>query len=108
MGKPKNLFKQDELNWKHYSVGENFYYHIDYSDAVLDAREDGRLEILVKWEPNSYCHLHKHTAETSSVVLKGELHVSDFDIETGKETNKRIKIIRRLIIALDLQAFVKP
>ena len=91
MGKPKNLFKQDELIWKHYSGGENFDYHIDYSDAVLDAREDGRLEILVKWEPNSYCHLHKHTADTSSVVLKGELHVSDFDIETGKETNKRIR-----------------
>ena len=91
MGKPKNLFKQDELNWKHYSGGENFDYHIDYSDAVLDAREDGRLEILVKWEANSYCHLHKHTAETSSVVLKGELHVSDFDVETGKETNKRIR-----------------
>ncbi len=68
-----------------------FDYHIDYSDAVLDAREDGRLEILVKWEPNSYCHLHKHTAETSSVVLKGELHVSDFDTKTGKETNKRIR-----------------
>ena len=23
--------------------------------------------------------------------MKGELHVSDFDIETGKETNKRIR-----------------
>ena len=31
------------------------------------------------------------TAETSSVVLKGELHVSDFDTKTGKETNKRIR-----------------
>ena len=50
-----------EFSWKHYQVERyrNFDYHIDYSDAVLDAREDGRLEILVKWEPNSYCHLHK-------------------------------------------------
>ena len=91
MGKPKNLFNEEELDWKHYQGGKDFDYHINYSDAVLDAREDGRLEILVKWEPNSYCHLHKHTADTSSVVLKGELHVSDFDIETGKETNKRIR-----------------
>ena len=91
MRNPKNLFKEEEFSWKHYQGGDSFDYHIDYSDAVLDAREDGRLEILVKWEPNSYCHLHKHTAETSSVVLKGELHVSDFDTKTGKETNKRIR-----------------
>ena len=91
MGIPKNLFKEEEFSWKHYQGGDSFDYHIDYSDAVLDAKEDGRLEILVKWEPNSYCHLHKHTAETSSVVLKGELHVSDFDTKTGKETNKRIR-----------------
>ena len=91
MSNSKNLFKEEELDWKHYQGGEDFDYHIDYSDAVLDAREDGRLEILVKWEPNSYCHLHKHTADTSSVVLKGELHVCDFDIKTGELTNKRVR-----------------
>ena len=49
MGKPTNLFNEEELNWKHYQGGKDFDYHIDYSDAVLDAREDGRLEILVNW-----------------------------------------------------------
>ena len=62
------------------------------SDAILDAREDGRLEILVKWEPNCYCHFHRHTAEISSLVLEGELHVTDIDIETGKELGKRVRV----------------
>jgi quercetin dioxygenase-like cupin family protein len=51
------------------------------------------LEILVKWEPNCYCHFHRHTAETSSVVLEGELHVTDIDIKTGKELGKRLRTV---------------
>jgi len=50
------------------------------------------LEILVKWEPNCYCHFHRHTAEISSLVLEGELHVTDIDIETGKELGKRVRV----------------
>ena len=84
-----NLLNDKSLKWKRYTEGDDFDYPIDYSDAILDAREDGRLEILVKWEPNCYCHFHRHTAEISSLVLEGELHVTDIDIETGKELGKR-------------------
>ena len=80
-----NLLNNQNLKWKHYKDDKNFDFPIDYSDAILDAREDGRLEILVKWEPNSFCHFHRHTAETSSVVIQGELHVSDIDLESGKK-----------------------
>ena len=78
-----NLLNNQNLKWKHYKDDKSFDFPIDYSDAILDAREDGRLEILVKWAPNSFCHFHRHTAETSSVVIQGELHVSDIDIESG-------------------------
>ena len=87
-----NLLNDKSLKWKRYTEGEDFDYPIDYSDTVLDAREDGRLEILVKWEPNCYCHFHRHTAEISSLVLEGELHVTDIDIETGKELGKRVRV----------------
>ncbi|GIS76232.1 MAG: hypothetical protein CM1200mP12_19510 [Gammaproteobacteria bacterium] len=46
-----NLLNDKTLKWKRYTEGDDFDYPIDYSDAILDAREDGRLEILVKWEP---------------------------------------------------------
>ena len=87
-----NLLNNENLKWRRYTEGDAFDYPIDYSDAVLDAREDGRLEILVKWEPNCYCHFHRHTAETSSLVLEGELLVTDIDIETGKEIGQRVRV----------------
>ena len=86
-----NLLNNENLKWRRYTEGDAFDYPIDYSDTVLDAREDGRLEILVKWEPNCYCHFHRHTAETSSLVLEGELLVTDIDIETGKEIGQRVR-----------------
>ena len=86
-----NLLNNQDLKWKHYKDDKNFDFPIDYSDAVLDAREYGRLEILVKWAPNSFCHFHRHTAETSSVVIQGELHVSDIDLESGKKTSSRVR-----------------
>ena len=87
-----NLLNNESLKWRRYTEGDAFDYPIDYSDAVLDVREDGRLEILVKWEPNCYCHFHRHTAETSSLVLEGELLVTDIDIETGKEIGQRARV----------------
>ena len=87
-----NLLNNENLKWRRYTEGDAFDYPIDYSDTVLDVREDGRLEILVKWEPNCYCHFHRHTAETSSLVLEGELLVTDIDIETGKEIGQRIRV----------------
>ena len=87
-----NLLNNENLKWRRYTEGDAFDYPIDYSDAVLDVREDGRLEILVKWEPNCYCHFHRHTAETSSLVLEGELLVTDIDIETGKDIGQRVRV----------------
>ena len=87
-----NLLNNENLKWRRYTEGDAFDYPIDYSDAVLDVREDGRLQILVKWEPNCYCHFHRHTAETSSLVLEGELLVTDIDIETGKEIGQRVRV----------------
>ena len=86
-----NLINNQNLKWKHYKDDKNFDFPIDYSDAILDAREDGRLEILVKWAPNSFCHFHRHTAETSSVVIQGELHVSDIDLDSKNKTSTRIR-----------------
>jgi len=87
-----NLLNDINLKWKRYTERGDSDYPIDYSDAILDVKDDGRLEILVKWEPNCYCHFHRHTAEISSVVLQGELHVTDIDIETGKELGKRVRV----------------
>ena len=87
-----NLLSDQNLRWKRYTESSDSDYPIDYSDAILDVREDGRLQILVKWEPHCYCHFHRHTAEISSVVLEGELHVTDIDIGTGEELGTRVRV----------------
>lgn len=86
-----NLYDNDELRWKHYTGNDKFDYPIDYWSALLNARTDGHVDLLYRWEPNSYCHFHRHSAHTTSLVLEGELHVIDVDPETGEELSSRVR-----------------
>lgn len=86
-----NLINSEGLKWKRFTGGDAFDYPIDYSAALLHVREDGHVDLLYRWAPNAYCHFHRHTAETTSTVLEGELHVIDIDLETGKETGRRVR-----------------
>lgn len=86
-----NLIENNDLRWKHFVGGDDFDYPIDYWAALLHASDDGHVDLLYKWEPDSYCHFHRHTARTTSTVLAGELHVVDVDPDTGEETNHRIR-----------------
>jgi quercetin dioxygenase-like cupin family protein len=51
------------------------------------------VDLLYRWEPNSYCHFHRHSAHTTSVVLEGELHVIDVDAQTGEEKSVRVRTV---------------
>ena len=86
-----NLFENDNLRWKHFTGSDRFDYPIDFYSALLSVRPEGHIELLYWWEPNSYCHFHRHTANTTSLVLKGELHVIDVDLKTGKELGIKIR-----------------
>ena len=87
-----HLINNDQLQWKRFVGDDKFDYPIDYSTAVLDVNENGHINLLTKWEPNSYCHFHRHTAtSTTSTVLQGELHVEDIEIESGKVINSKTR-----------------
>lgn len=86
-----NLLENSELRWKHFVGGDDFDYPINYSAALLHATDDGHVDLLYRWEANSYCHFHRHTARTTSTVLAGELHVVDVDLDTGKKSNHRVR-----------------
>ena len=86
-----NLFENDNLRWKHFTGSDRFDYPIDFYSALLSVRPEGHIELPYWWEPNSYCHFHRHTANTTSLVLKGELHVIDVDLKTGKELGIKIR-----------------
>ncbi len=84
-----DLLDNLDLNWVHFTGNERFDYSIDYWGALLNAREDGHVDLLYRWAPNSYCHFHRHVAETTSTVLAGELHVLDF--VDGQEGETRVR-----------------
>jgi hypothetical protein len=65
-----------DLAWVRVTGTPRFDYPIDYSVAVLSVdAEAGRIEFLSRWEPNAYCHYHRHLGETSLLVLEGEHNV---------------------------------
>lgn len=86
-----DILDNPDLRWTHFEGSRHFDYPIDYWGAILGVRDEGRqLDLVYRWEPNSYCHFHRHLAPTTSVVLAGELHVTDFD-STGHEVGTRIR-----------------
>jgi len=85
-----NLLSNPALKWVHFTdADKRFDYPIDYHGAVLSVRDDGHIDLLYKWEPNSYCHFHRHVCATTSTVLAGELHVVDY--KGGVAGEKRIR-----------------
>ena len=84
-----DLLSNPEIVWSHYQGGEEFDYPIDYAGTLLSAREDGHVDVLYRWAPNSYCHLHRHLCPTTSTVLAGEFHVITY--EDGKEVGRKVR-----------------
>jgi hypothetical protein len=60
--------------WVHLQGDALFDYPIDYWYAVIDA-QPGRIRFAMRWEPNAYCHFHRHLVSTTTLVLEGEHHV---------------------------------
>lgn len=78
------LYPTDSLDWMRVKGTPRFDYPIDYWVAVLAVDETkGRIDFISRWEPNCYCHTHRHLGETSILVLEGEHHVVEsHDLET--------------------------
>lgn len=85
-----NLFDNKTLRWIPFSDPDGrFNYPIAYEGAVLSVKDDGHIDLLYRWAPDSYCHFHRHVAHTTSTVLEGELHVIDYKDGVAGETRIR-------------------
>lgn len=71
-------FDLDAVQWFHFDGNPRFEYPIDYEAAVVEADvEAGRIDFLVRWAPNSYCHYHRHLGATKAAVIRGEQHLTE-------------------------------
>lgn len=84
-------FDTDHIEWTHIPADDQLDYPVDYHMAILGSDpERGSLDLIVKWEPNSYCHFHRHIAATTILVLQGEQHIAEID-ENGKEVGRKVR-----------------
>lgn len=64
-------------------------YPCDYELAVLGAdAATGRLDLIVKWPPNSHCHFHRHVADTTILVIEGEQHIIEINADGSEGAHK--------------------
>lgn len=69
-------FDLDAVSWMKLAGGPEFDYPIDYAYAVASADvARGKVGLIVKWEPDAYCHYHRHLGETTVTILRGEQHL---------------------------------
>ena len=70
----------DKLNWVRQVDNSDPAHPVDNATAVVGGdAATGRVDFFTRWEPNSYCPLHRHLGDTISVVLEGEHNVEEFD-----------------------------
>lgn len=71
-------FDFSQVRWFRFEGSPQFDYPIDYEASVVDADVDaGRIDFLVRWAPNSYCHYHRHLGATAAAVIEGEQHLTE-------------------------------
>ena len=75
----ENLLQQENLTWTHYSEDADYAFPVSYWGAILDIDDAGHLSVLYRWDPEQFCHFHRHLCATTSLVLEGELHVKTFE-----------------------------
>jgi hypothetical protein len=82
-------FATADIQWTRLLDSERFKYPIDYWIAILGVHpQEGRVDFLSKWEPNAYCHFHRHLGPTTILVLEGEQHVVE---SSATETIHKIR-----------------
>jgi len=80
----------DDVEWTNLA-DPSADYLVDYKIAILASDPKlGRLDLLVEFAPNSHCHFHRHLADTTTLVLKGEQHLTEI-----KDNGERIEKVRK-------------
>ena len=85
---PKFEFDSEHIEWTRIQDPEAGY-PCDYEVSILGAdAKTGRLDLIVKWPPNSYCHFHRHLADTTVLVLEGEQHIIEIRDDGSEGAHK--------------------
>ena len=77
-----NNYNFDQVEWRRIVDLSCKDYKIDFKYSLLgyDLKLN-RLDMLLKYAPgNSHCRRHRHIASTMTIVLEGEQHLTEFQV----------------------------
>jgi hypothetical protein len=73
-------FDFSKLNWVYEQNKLDPKRPVDIATAIVGGDlKTGRVDFFVKWQPNTYCPLHRHLGDTVSIVLQGEHFIEERD-----------------------------
>ena len=83
-------FSLDDAAWFPYTGSPRFDYPIDYASCIVAADPAiGRIDFVVRWEADAYCHYHRHLGTTKATVLAGEQHITETrELETVRKVRQ--------------------
>lgn len=82
---------QSRYQWRHVTDEHNRSFLIDHDYTILGHDlAAGTLDMLVRWQPGGHCHIHRHTATTTVLVLEGEQHLWDLAPD-GTKVQHRVR-----------------
>ncbi len=85
-----NIFDESSYKWLEVADDSDSYkIHHDYTILGYDLAA-GTCDMLVRWHGDGgHCIRHRHTAVTTSLVIRGEHHL--VDLYEGGRTENRVK-----------------
>ena len=75
----ENPLRHENLTWAQCSEDADHPFPVSYWGTILDIDDVGHISVLYRWDPEHFCHFHRHLCATTSLVLEGELHVETFE-----------------------------
>lgn len=75
----QTFFDPGRYKWREVTGGAEFSYKVRHDYTILGAdAAAGTLDMVVRWDGDGgHCHVHRHIATTTVLVLAGEQHLWD-------------------------------
>jgi|TARA_B110000444_G_C18662207_1_gene511285 hypothetical protein len=85
-------FDPDIINWRRVVDLENKTVKVDFEYSLLGYDlVAGRLDLLLRYGNLGHCRRHRHVASTLTMVLEGEQHLTEWQLDGSKKTVVRKK-----------------
>jgi len=86
-------YDPNKVEWRNYKDPSCKEFKIDFDYSLLGYDiKNGRLDMLLRYpKDKSHCRRHRHVGSTLTLVLEGEQYLTEFNLDSSKNTIHRKK-----------------